>query len=103
MKSRALAAVFAVVLTAGTLTGCGSTKTTDTAKTEDTKKEETSSPSLKRSWFQELKAEFGKITWPTKDKLVRQSAAVIVISVILGFIIAGVDYLLQIGLTYIVG
>ena len=31
------------------------------------KKEETSSPSLKRSWFQELKAEFGKITWPTKD------------------------------------
>ena len=66
------------------------------------KKEETSSPSLKRSWFQELKAEFGKITWPTKDKLVRQSAAVIVISVILGFIIA-VDYLLQIGLTYIVG
>lgn len=43
MKSRVLAAVFAVVLTAGTLTGCGSTKTTDTAKTEDTKKEETSS------------------------------------------------------------
>ena len=50
-----------------------------------------------------VKAEFGKITWPAKDKLVRQSAAVIVISVILGFIIAGVDYLLQIGLTYIVG
>ena len=43
MKSRVLAAVFAVVLTAGILTGCGSTKTTDTAKTEDTKKEETSS------------------------------------------------------------
>ena len=57
----------------------------------------------KKHTMQELKAEFGKITWPTKDKLVRQSAAVIVISVILGFIIAGVDYLLQIGLTYIVG
>ena len=67
------------------------------------KKEEASSPSLKRSWFQELKGEFAKITWPAKDKLVKQSAAVIVISVILGFIIAGVDYLLQIGLTYIVG
>ena len=39
MKSRVLAAVFAVVLTAGTLTGCGSTKTADTAKTEDTKVE----------------------------------------------------------------
>ena len=67
------------------------------------KNEETSSPSLKRSWFQELKGEFGKITWPTKDKLVKQSTVVIIISVILGFIIAGVDYLLQIGLTYIVG
>ena len=42
MKSRFLAAVFAVVLTAGTLTGCGSAKTSDSAKTENTK-EETSS------------------------------------------------------------
>lgn len=67
------------------------------------KKEETSSPALKRSWFQELKAEFGKITWPSKDKLVKQSTVVIVISVILGFLIAGIDFLLQIGLTYIVG
>ncbi|MGN0368478.1 MAG: preprotein translocase subunit SecE [Wujia sp.] len=66
------------------------------------KKEETS-PALKRSWFQELKGEFAKITWPAKEKLVKQSTAVIIISIILGFIIAGVDYLLQIGLTYIVG
>ena len=42
MKSRFLAAVFAVVLTAGTLTGCGSAKTSEPAKTE-TAKEETSS------------------------------------------------------------
>lgn len=67
------------------------------------KSKETSSPSLKRSWFQGLKAEFGKIVWPTKASLARQSVVVIVISVILGFIIAGVDWLLQIGLTYIIG
>ena len=91
------------------------------------KKEETSSPSLKRSWFQELKAEFGKITWPTKDKLVRLNIKCSLVNmkfnrqnlidficdketegvdkwdIVLGFIIAGVDYLLQIGLTYIVG
>ena len=42
MKSRFLAAVFAVVLTAGTLTGCGSAKTSEPTKTE-TAKEETSS------------------------------------------------------------
>ena len=37
MKSRFLAAVFAVVLTAGTLTGCGSAKTSEPAKTETAK------------------------------------------------------------------
>lgn len=67
------------------------------------KKEETSSsPALKRSWFQELKGEFGKITWPTKDRLKKESILVIVASVVLGFLIAGVDFLLKIGLTYII-
>lgn len=67
------------------------------------KNNETSSPTLKRSRFQEMKAEFSKITWPTKASLARQSVVVIVASVILGFIIAGVDWLLQIGLSYIIG
>lgn len=67
------------------------------------KNEKTSSPSLKRSWSQELKAEFAKVTWPGKSDLIRQSTVVIIASVALGFLIAGVDFLLQIGLTYIVG
>lgn len=67
------------------------------------KNKETSSPALKRSRFQEMKAEFGKITWPTKSSLLKQSVVVVVASVILGFIIAGVDWLLQIGLSYIIG
>ena len=66
-------------------------------------KKETSSPALKRSWFQELKAEFGKITWPDKQRLTRESVVVLISSVLLGFIIAGVDFLIKIGLTYIVG
>ncbi|MBQ8923257.1 MAG: preprotein translocase subunit SecE [Lachnospiraceae bacterium] len=61
------------------------------------------SPTLKRSWFQELKAEFAKITWPTRKDVARQSVVVIIAAVILGFIIAGVDFLLQYGLTFIVG
>lgn len=36
MKSRVLAVLFAVVLTAGTLAGCGSSNTTDEKKTEST-------------------------------------------------------------------
>lgn len=67
------------------------------------KSKETSSPSLKRSWFQELKAEFAKIVWPAKESLVKQSVAVMIISVILGFIIVGVDLLLKFGLSYIIG
>ncbi len=64
---------------------------------------ETSSPSLKRSWFQELKAEFAKIIWPTKQSLAKRSVLVMIIAIVLGFIIAGVDWLLQIGLSYIIG
>lgn len=63
------------------------------------KKENT--PALKRSWFQELKAEFGKITWPTKKNLVRQSVAVIVVAVLLGVMIVLLDYLISFGLGYI--
>jgi preprotein translocase subunit SecE len=63
------------------------------------KKENT--PALKRSWFQELKAEFGKITWPTKKNLFRQSVAVIVVAVLLGVMIVLLDYLISFGLGYI--
>jgi preprotein translocase subunit SecE len=66
-------------------------------------KKEENSKALKRSWFQELKGEFRKITWLDKDSLARQSCAVVVSTVILGAIIAIVDWLIQIGLNFIVG
>lgn len=56
------------------------------------KKKETSSPTLKRSWFQELKAEFAKITWPTRQEVGKQSFVVLIIALLLGILIAGVDY-----------
>ena len=56
------------------------------------------SPSLKRSWFQELKSEFGKITWPTRKKLGKETVVVLVIAILLGCIIAIVDGLLKSGL-----
>ena len=46
---------------------------------------------LKRSWFQELKAEFRKISWPDKNSLIKESIAVIVIAIIIGCIVAVVD------------
>ena len=43
---------------------------------------------LKRSWFQELKAEFHKIVWPDKNSLIKESIAVIVIAIIIGCIVS---------------
>ena len=59
------------------------------------------SPSLERSWFQELKSEFGKITWPTRKKLGKETVVVLVIAILLGCIIAIVDGLLKSGLAYL--
>lgn len=53
---------------------------------------------LKRSWFQELKAEFHKIIWPDKNSLVKKSIAVIIIAIVIGCIVALVDMGLMEGL-----
>ena len=59
------------------------------------------SPALKRSWFQELKSEFNKITWPGKSQLARETAVVLVSAIVLGGIIVVVDWLLNLGLQYL--
>ena len=61
------------------------------------------SASLKRSFFTELKGEFRKIIWPDKKLLGKQSVAVIIAAIIIGCIIAAVDWVMQIGLSFIVG
>ncbi|MCM1399666.1 MAG: preprotein translocase subunit SecE [Clostridium sp.] len=66
-------------------------------------KNKETSPTLKRSWFQELKAEFSKIVWPTKDSLIKQSIVVLVVAILLGGLIYGVDLLLALGLDQILG
>ena len=54
---------------------------------------------LKRSWFQELKAEFHKIVWPDKDTLIKEAVAVIIIAIIMGIIVGLVDRGLILGLS----
>ena len=56
----------------------------------------------KKSWFKGLKSEFKKIAWPDKETLVKESAAVIVITVILGFVIALVDMAIEYGVNLII-
>ena len=57
----------------------------------------------KKSWFTGLKAEFKKIIWPDKKSLGRQTTAVVAVSVVLGLIIALMDYIIQYGVDFIVG
>ena len=45
----------------------------------------------KQSRFEALKAEFGKIVWPSGKAVTKQTIATIVVSVVLGLIIAAID------------
>ena len=56
----------------------------------------------KKSWFKGLKAEFKKIIWPDKDSLVKQSAAVVVITIVLGAVIALLDTVIKYGVDFII-
>ena len=51
----------------------------------------------KTSWFIGLKAEFDKIIWPDKKSLSKQTAAVVAVSIVLGFIIAVLDVFIKYG------
>lgn len=54
-------------------------------------KEKTTGKVQKRSWFQGVKAEFNKIIWTDKKTLIKQTIAVVVITIILGVIISLLD------------
>ena len=64
---------------------------------------EKESTALKRSFFTELKAEFRKIVWPDKELLGKQSVAVILAAIVIGVIIAALDWVMQVGLSFIIG
>lgn len=64
---------------------------------------EKESTGLKRSFFTELKAEFRKIVWPDKELLGKQSVAVILAAIVIGVIIAAIDWVMQVGLSFIIG
>ena len=51
----------------------------------------------KASFFKGLKSEFIKISWPDRESTFKQSVAVVAISVVVGVIIAILDYVIQYG------
>ena len=55
----------------------------------------------KPGFFKGVKSEFKKITWPDKNSTFKQSVAVVSISIVVGIIIAILDYMIQYGVNFI--
>ena len=55
-----------------------------------------------KKWFDGLKAEFNKIIWPNREDIQKETTAVVVVSVILGVVIALLDFLIQNGVDFLV-
>ena len=56
----------------------------------------------KKSWFKGLKAEFRKIVWPDKKTIAKETTAVVVVTVILGLVIALLDFIITHGVNLLV-
>ena len=55
----------------------------------------------KASFVKGLKAEFKKIVWPDQETVAKQSATVVVVTVLLGTVIALLDFAIKKGLDII--
>ncbi len=68
----------------------------------DSTKKEKKTKAAKPGFFKGVKAEFQKISWPDREAVIKQSVAVVCISVVLGAVIAILDFLMQYGVDFLV-
>ena len=57
----------------------------------------------KQSWFHGLKQEFKKISWTDRKSVMKQTVAVVSVSVAVGLIIALLDWMIQYGVDFLLG
>ena len=53
------------------------------------------------SFFKGVKSEFKKISWPDRQSTLKQSVVVVTISVVVGVMIAIMDYVIQYGVNFL--
>ena len=70
-------------------------------ETKPAKKPEKKANASKPSFFKGVKSEFKKISWPDKHSTFKQSVAVVSISIVVGVIIAILDFVLQYGVNFL--
>ncbi len=61
-------------------------------------KKKADKPVKNRSFFQNIKAEYRRIVWPDRTTVVKESTAVIVLTMILAALIALLDFVIKTGL-----
>lgn len=52
-------------------------------------------------FFKESYQELSKVVWPTRKETIEMTVAVLIITVVIGFYLGGVDYLLTKALTFL--
>ncbi len=55
----------------------------------------------KDSFWKSMKIEFNKISWPDKTETVKESVAVLCVSVVLGLVITLLDTIIQFGINFL--
>lgn len=56
-----------------------------------------------QTYWNETVAELGKVTWPSRDELVGSTIVTVVVSLLLGIFIFGVDLVLARGVSTLLG
>lgn len=51
-------------------------------------------PTATVSFFKQAREELRKVSWPSREATIRYTVIVVVSSVVVGFIIGGIDYIL---------
>ena len=76
----------------------------DTENQNELQKSEKSAKTAQKSggFFKALKTEFKRVVWPDKDTIVKETTAVVIVTVILGVIIALLDFVIKTGLDKII-
>lgn len=54
-----------------------------------------------KGFIEGLKAEYNKIVFPTRENLTKETFATIVVSLVIGLLIAGLDLIMRTGLNFI--
>ena len=76
----------------------GDSEIKEKIKEQNEPQEKAEKTAKKGSRIQGIKTEFARIIWPDKDTIIKETTAVVVVTAILGAVIALLDFVIKAGL-----